>query len=106
MGFFQNQGMLAWVTKKSNDAGVDGFARHPKGLIIVQCKRYNPDNSVGRPAIQQFKGVIEENEAWRGYIITTSQFSSEAIDSASKNDKLYLVDMETIVKWHLEQFKL
>ena len=44
MAFFQNNGMLAWVTKKSNDAGVDGFARHSDGLIIVQCKRYKPDN--------------------------------------------------------------
>jgi len=104
MGFFQNQGMLAWVTKKSNDAGVDGFARHPQGLIIVQCKRYSIDNSVGRPTIQQFKGVIEENEAWRGYIVTTSQFTKEAIDSASKNSKLHLIDMEKLVKWHLDKF--
>ncbi len=106
MGFFQNQGMLAWVTKKSNDAGVDGFARHPEGLIIVQCKRYSDNNSVGRPAIQQFKGVIEENEAWRGYIVTTSQFTGEAIASAVKNDKLSLVNMKTIVKWHLDKFEL
>lgn len=106
MSFFQTNGMLAWVTKKSNDAGVDGFARHPHGLIIVQCKRYKPENSVGRPAIQQFKGVIEENEAWRGYIITTSQFTNEAIESASKNNRLHLVDMDEIVKWHLEKFEV
>ncbi|MDM8568220.1 restriction endonuclease [Thiotrichales bacterium HSG1] len=106
MSFFQNNGMLAWVTKKSNDAGVDGFARHSNGLIIVQCKRYAPENSVGRPVVQQFKGVIEENEAWRGYIVTTSRFTNEAKESAAKNDKIFLINMDTLVKWHRNGFSI
>jgi len=106
MSFFQNNGMLAWVTKKSNDAGVDGFARHPDGLIIVQCKRYAPENPVGRPVVQQFKGVIEENEAWRGYIVTTSYFTNDAEESAAKNEKIFLADMNTLVEWHLRGFQL
>lgn len=104
MSFFQNNGMMAWVTKKSNDAGVDGFARHPSGLIVVQCKRYTATNPVGRPAIQQFKGVVEENEAWRGYVVTTSYFTEEAKESADKNDRLILIDMNTLVKWHTDGF--
>lgn len=100
MSFFQQQGMLSWVTKKSNDAGVDGFARHNNGLIIVQCKRYASDNVVGRPTVQQFKGVIEENDAWQGYIVTTSYFSQEAKDSALKNNKIKLIDMNALISWH------
>jgi len=106
MSFFQSKGILAWVTKKSNDAGVDGFARHPCGLIVVQCKRYATDNRVGRPVIQQFKGVIEENEAWRGYIVTTSYFTDEAKESASKNDRVILADMDILVEWHIKGFQL
>lgn len=101
MSFFQDKGMLSWVTKKSNDAGVDGFAKHENGLIVVQCKRYSEHNLVGRPAIQQFKGVIEENNAWRGYVVTTSNFTQDAKDSALKNEKLILVGMDQLVEWHL-----
>lgn len=106
MSFFQQAGMLAWVTKQSNDAGVDGFARHTHGLILVQCKRYGPTNFIGRPAIQQLKGVIEENNAWRGYIVTTSKFTQNAIESAALNDKIALVDIDVLVSWHQKGFSL
>jgi HJR/Mrr/RecB family endonuclease len=101
MSFFQQAGLLAWVTKKSNDAGVDGFARHTNGLIIVQCKRNGVNNTVGRPIIQQFKGVIEENDAWRGYVVTTSSFTNEAIESAAKNEKIILIGMPELINWHI-----
>ncbi len=100
MSFFQKEGLTAWVTKQSNDAGVDGFARHPEGLIVVQCKRNASGNLVGRPTVQQFKGVIEENTAWRGYIVTTSSFTNEARESAAKNPRLILVDMPLLANWH------
>ena len=50
MSFFQAAGLMAWVTKKTGDGGVDGFARHSEGLIIVQCKRYT-DKPVGGPDV-------------------------------------------------------
>lgn len=106
MSFFQHAGLLAWVTRKSNDAGVDGFAKHEQGLIVVQCKRFAEHNVVGRPVIQQFKGVIEENAAYRGYVVTTSTFSQEARDSAAKNDKLVLVEMDELVEWHSLGFRV
>jgi hypothetical protein len=106
LSFFSELGMIAAVTKKSSDCGVDGWARHPNGLIVVQCKRYSPENPVGRPIIQQFKGVIEENQAWRGYIVTTSYFTSEAKDSAEKNDKLRLIDMDALIDWHVKGLKI
>lgn len=106
MSFFQKEGLISWVTKKSNDAGVDGFARHSSGLIIVQCKRNSIDNGVGRPIIQQFKGVIEENSAWRGYVVTTSYFTKEAIESASKNPNIILISLNELVDWHFNGIKL
>lgn len=106
MSFFQKNGMLAWATKKSNDMGVDGFARHPQGLIVVQCKRYAADIPVGRADIQQFKGVIEENGAWRGYFVTTGYFTRNARENASMNDKIILIDMEELIRWHLKGFSV
>jgi hypothetical protein len=87
-------------TRKSNDGGYDGFARHPEGLIVVQCKRNAPSNPVGSPVIQQFKGVIEENEAWRGYFVTTSRFTEGALESTELSCKLVLVEMNELVHWH------
>jgi len=92
----------AWATRKSNDFGVDGFAIHTEGLMIVQCKRNATENKVGRPTIQQFKGVIEEQSALRGYVVTTSTFTEEAMESAQLSDKLILIDMDSLVGWHAE----
>lgn len=102
MSFFDAAGLVAWATRKSNDFGADGFARHPDGLMIVQCKRNASDNKVGRPTIQQFKGVIEEQNAFRGYVVTTSAFTDEAIESAGLSEKVVLVDMDTLVRWHAD----
>ncbi len=92
---------LAWVTRKSNDMGVDGFAKRAAGgLLVVQCKRYSPGHPVGRPDIQQFKGVIEENGADEGYVVTTSRFTAEAADSAARSRRLTLIDMDGLLAWH------
>jgi restriction system protein len=102
MSFFEGAGLEAWVTRKSNDFGVDGFAIHPDGLMIVQCKRNATANKVGRPTIQQFKGVVEEQNAHRGYVVTTSAFTEEAIESAVLTSKIALVSMDDLVRWHEE----
>ncbi|UWU80735.1 restriction endonuclease [Bradyrhizobium huanghuaihaiense] len=102
MSFFDAAGFEAWATRKSNDFGVDGFAIHPEGPMIVQCKRNASENKVGRPTIQQFKGVIEEQNAFRGYVVTTSNFTEEATESAQLSDKLILVDIDSLVRWHAE----
>lgn len=106
MGFFSRSGMEAWVTAKTNDMGVDGFARHPRGLIVVQCKRNATGNLVGRPVIQQMKGVVAENNALRGYLVTTARFSDKARHSAKMSDQLVLVDLLELVRWHLEPPRL
>lgn len=106
MSFFQQAGFIAWVTKKSNDFGVDGFVKHSQGLIVVQCKRYKADNVVGRPVVQQFKGVIEENNAYHGYLVTSGYFSKDAKNSALLNDKLVLIDIDDLIDWHKNGLKI
>ena len=102
MSFFEAAGFEAWATRKSNDLGADGFAVHPNGLMVIQCKRNSTDNKVGRPTIQQFKGVIEEQGAFRGYVVTTAAFTEEAVESAKLSDRIELVDMDALVRWHAE----
>ncbi|SFI46500.1 Restriction endonuclease [Planctomicrobium piriforme] len=100
MSFFEKNGYPTGLTARSNDFGVDGYVFHPDGIVVVQCKRYGAGNAVGRPAIQQFKGVIEEQRAFRGYYVTTSRFTDEATESASKSDRIQLIDGSELIRWH------
>jgi restriction endonuclease Mrr len=52
--------------------------------------------------VQQFKGVIEEQNAYHGYIVTTSSFSEEARQSAVLSGRITLVDSGELVSWHFE----
>jgi restriction system protein len=104
MAYFNSAGYFSWVTKASNDFGVDGFAKHPKGLIVVQCKRYAKNHAIGRPLVQQFKGVVEEQNAWKGFVVCTSRFTTEARESALLNDKVQLVDLKELFAWSQGKF--
>jgi len=106
MSYFAESGHPTGLTTRSNDYGVDGYVFHPDGMIVVQCKKYSLNNPVGRPAIQQFKGVIEEQSALRGYVVTTSRFTDEAIESAEKSAKIVLVDGTLLCEWHQTGFRL
>lgn len=106
MSFFEAAGHPTGLTARSNDFGVDGYVFHPDGVVVVQCKRYRADNAVGRPDVQQFKGVIEEQRAFRGYFVTTSRFTAEAIESAGKSDRVRLVDGAELVRWHKDGFRV
>ena len=54
-----------------------------------------------RSAVQQFKGVIEENAAWKGFFVTTGYFTRDALDSASKNQSVTLIGLDELIEWHV-----
>lgn len=98
MSFF---GDTAAVTQQCHDGEIDGFAKSSDGkLIVVQCKRYAPENPIGRPDIHQFRGALEEYEANSGYFVTTSYFTDPARDAAAKSQKISLIALEDLVLWH------
>ncbi|MDO8731914.1 MAG: restriction endonuclease [Actinomycetota bacterium] len=68
------------------DEGFDGVIHQDAlGLerIYLQAKRYT-DQAVSRPTIQAFAGALQGAGASRGVFITTSRFSAEARDFASR----------------------
>ncbi len=67
---------------------------------MVQCKRYGMGHKVGRPALMNFKTVIADQKAFRGYVVTTSGFSSKAVAYAAAAPTMVLVDMAGLVRWH------
>ena len=86
---------------KSGDEGIDGIIKEDRlGLdtIYIQAKKW--DQTVGRPEIQKFAGALQGFRAKKGIFITTSDFSKEAIDYASRiESKIVLIDGETL--WNL-----
>lgn len=73
---------------KSGDGGVDGIIKEDKlglDVVYVQAKRWT--NVVGRPVVQAFAGSLEGFRARKGVLITTSDFTSDALDYVQKIEK-------------------
>lgn len=81
---------------RSGDGGVDGVINEDVlGLdrVYVQAKRYALGNTVGRPEVQAFTGSLVGFGAAKGVFVTTSTFSREAVDFASRiPQRVILID--------------
>jgi restriction system protein len=89
---------------KSGDGGIDGIIKEDHlglDVIYIQAKRW--DGTVGRPDIQKFAGALQGHRARKGVFITTSAFSAEAIDFASRIDsKIVLIDGTTLARYMID----
>jgi restriction system protein len=79
---------------RSGDGGIDGIIKEDKlGLdtIYIQAKRW--EANVGRPEVQKFAGALQGVRARKGVFITTSAYSSDALDFVKNIDsKIILID--------------
>lgn len=86
----------ALVTGRSGDAGIDGIIKEDKlglDVVCIQAKRWE-NATVGRPVIQGFVGSMDFVRARKGVILTTSQFSRDAIEFVDRIEgkKVVLID--------------
>jgi restriction system protein len=83
---------------KSGDGGIDGIINEDRlglDVIYIQAKKW--ENPVGRPEIQKFAGALQGQRAKKGIFITTSTFTKEAQEFASRiESKITLIDGETL----------
>lgn len=103
MGYSGKNGNVK-VTTKSNDGGIDGIINQDPlrtSTVYLQVKRYAEKNIIGRPAIQAFYGALAGVNADRGVFITTSSFSSGALEFA-KNQGIVLIDGIQLTELMLE----
>lgn len=106
MGYGGSFANSAKVTQYVHDDGIDGIIYEDKlGLdkIYIQAKRYKPDNTIGKPQIQQFAGALDEQKATKGVFITTSSYSKESrqyVDRLSK--KIVLIDGQELARYMIE----
>jgi restriction system protein len=83
MGYGGSQEDAARHLGRSGDGGVDGVINADRlGLdrIYVQAKRYASGNTIGRPDVQAFVGSLAGHHAGKGVFVTTSSFSTQAMD--------------------------
>jgi restriction system protein len=104
MGYGGSRKEAAEIGKGVNDGGIDGLINEDRlGLdrIYVQAKRWQ--DSVGRPQIQNFVGALAGQHATKGIFITTSDFSSSAIDFAkSVSQRVILIDGQRLAELMIE----
>ena len=83
------------VTPASRDGGIDGIIYEDKlGLdtVCIQAKRW--ENTVGRRTVQEFVGSMDLHRSKKGVILTTSRYSSDALDYVDRIEgkKVVLID--------------
>ena len=88
------------------DEGVDGVVRLDRlGLdpIYVQAKRWNVAHAVSSKEMRDFIGSLQIKNAARGVFITTSTFTSDAIEAAKKGGKqIVLIDGQRLAQLMIE----
>lgn len=79
---------------RSGDEGIDGIIKEdPLGLDIIYLQAKRWEGTVGRPEIQKFAGALQGQRARKGIFITTSNFSSDALEYTSRIEtKIILID--------------
>lgn len=97
----------SFLTAKSNDKGADIVFFGDDRNILVQVKQSS--NQLGISSGQEIKYALPEykrkyDKAFEPYVITNNFFSSNAIDMGVQN-KIELIDRDTLKKW-IKKFNL
>lgn len=103
MGYGDSLSANGFVTTYVCDEGIDGIIKEDKlgfDNIYIQAKKWDINNTIGRPEIQKFAGALLGQGGTKGLFITTSKFSKDAIDYANKSltSKIVLVDGTQLAK--------
>src|SRR4051812_1601816 len=101
---FRSYGYQVEVTAPSRDGGRDLLVSvlNPLGdfLYFVECKRYRARTKVGVRQVRQLFGVVEQERATAGILVTTSRFTRAAIEFQRPiRRRLSLGDYDALVGW-------
>jgi len=100
MGYGGSRQDAGKAVGQRGDEGIDGIIKEDRlglDIIYIQAKRW--ENTVGRPEIQKFAGALQGQRAKKGIFITTSSFSKDAHEYASRIDsKIVLIGGEELTQ--------
>jgi len=79
---WEEEGWSTTVSQESNDQGVDVIADKSGTIdqrLAIQAKRYSEGNKVGRPKVQQYHSLKQQDtSADAAVVVTTSGFTKDA----------------------------
>lgn len=102
---FEKIGYSVKQTPYTNDGGKDAIATKDGKKVLIECKRYDKDNLVGRPDLQKFYAAIMEEKADNGFFITTSGFARTALAyDYVRTNLIELVDGKTLAHMMIRAF--
>jgi restriction system protein len=90
---------------RSGDGGIDGIIKQDRlGLdnVFVQAKRYAADRTVGAGEVRNLAGALQLRKATKGVLITTSNFTKDAVDTAMQIGSIVLVDGAQLAQLMIE----
>lgn len=103
--YFHRQGYQVNIGAGRKDGGVDITASKDHEiagpeLIVVQCRRYHEDSPIGVEAIRAFWATINDRNATRGLIATTSTLTKGARDYCdARRYRLNGADHANVYEW-------
>jgi restriction endonuclease Mrr len=100
----EDMGLSVELTQATRDGGSDIIASIKNSLasflILVECKRYAPDNKVDVTIVRSVAGVHMLKQPSKSIIVTTSTFTRDAKEEANKYKGLIeLKDYENLKEW-------
>jgi HJR/Mrr/RecB family endonuclease len=98
------ENMKVHLTKQTRDGGVDIFAEKEtifgRHLYLVECKHNNKENKVGVSIVRALYGVVEDKNATKGIIVTTSDFTRDVKSFADLHrNRINLINYDSLVTW-------
>lgn len=102
---FYQKGFEVELTPETRDGGLDLIAVRNSDLlgcetVLVECKRYAPHKTVGVGVVRSLLGVIQDSNATRGMIVTTSEFTKGAREFGQKHlNRITLRGHTALMEW-------
>lgn len=101
---FDGFGYAVELTKSTRDGGRDviaiGNRKIAESKYLIECKRYAETNKVGIQPVRSLHGVVVDERATKGIIVTTSSFTTPAEEFLQRNKwTLEGRDFEGVLEW-------
>ena len=104
MGYGEFSSDFDKETSLKNYDGIVGIVNEDKlgiNKVAIQAKKFVRNNIIDRSEIYKFADTLNEKGLVKGVFITTSSFTTEAINSA-RHQSIVLIDGEKLSKLMIE----
>lgn len=95
---FESLSFSGTLTPATGDGGIDILLESVEGPIAIQCKKYDDNVTVGSKELREFLGALVHAKAVHGYFVSTSSFTSQAIEFSNDHKNITLIDGECLKK--------